>query len=389
MTRRRFPCLRRCWGALVLCLACLPVSWIASTWSFPASSFSDDGSPDLTAPVQAEGDRLCEVTADDQALALFGTRLAAPLKLHELPLVRTTGRKIDQQTTVQLQDGVVRLISELAAWSLAAAIRTAVDGRQQARVRVLLERCEKHATWLARDQSREHLRRAWRFVSAIASLPEPPGDQPLPSSYEDYARALDQAHPWLVETDRSWVSVAEREGAEAIERRLLEVNSFVQQDETSKQQLAQWYIALRLSPVFRAQAVALALRAEAEAQTRATANWHQLRNWPDAAAAERGILRLCGTWQWTVHNHQHHLDQKTALSFPPPGSQDSGSARPARVVVLGDSVYLRWEFQGGYQEDSLLFTNGGQRLEGTFVNTIGGWGSITGKRISPCQRTSR
>ena len=187
---------------------------------------------------------------------------------------------------MQLRDGVVRLMSELAAWRLAAAIRTAVDGGQQARIRALLERCEKHVTWLARDQSREHLRRAWRFVSVIASLPPPPDDQPLPSGYEDYARAIDRAHPWLVETDQSWVAVAEREGAEAIERRLLDGDSFVQQDKISKQPLAQWYIALRLSPEFRAQAFALALRTEVEAQTRETVNWHQLRNWLEPAAAE-------------------------------------------------------------------------------------------------------
>jgi hypothetical protein len=52
--------------------------------------------------------------------------------------------------------------------------------------------------------------------------------------------------------------------------------------------------------------------------------------------------------------------------------------------VLGDVVYLRWEFPGVVQEDSLLFTGEGQRLEGSFVNSSGAWGSITGKRTAPC-----
>jgi hypothetical protein len=53
-------------------------------------------------------------------------------------------------------------------------------------------------------------------------------------------------------------------------------------------------------------------------------------------------------------------------------------------VVLGDVVYLRWEGDGKVQEDSLLFSKEGQRLEGTFVNSQGGWGSISGKRTAAC-----
>ena len=54
--------------------------------------------------------------------------------------------------------------------------------------------------------------------------------------------------------------------------------------------------------------------------------------------------------------------------------------------MLGDTIFLRWEFQIGYQEDSLLFIRDGQRLEGSFTNSAGAWGSITGKRTSSCPR---
>ncbi|MDE3019066.1 MAG: hypothetical protein KGI53_08610, partial [Nitrospirota bacterium] len=60
-------------------------------------------------------------------------------------------------------------------------------------------------------------------------------------------------------------------------------------------------------------------------------------------------------------------------------------AKPAKIVVLGEGVYLRWETAGGYQEDSLLFTGEGQRLEGSLVNSAGAWGSITGKRVAACK----
>jgi hypothetical protein len=133
-------------------------------------------------------------------------------------------------------------------------------------------------------------------------------------------------------------------------------------------------------PLLTAQLVAAALRAKADAERRIRAAWIPLDQWRE----RRGLMRLCGTWLWTVHNHKHHREQKASMIFLPPDAPPSHIPRPAKAVVLGDSVYLRWEFQGGYQEDSLLFAAEGQRLEGTFVNSTGAWGSITGKRTGAC-----
>lgn len=110
--------------------------------------------------------------------------------------------------------------------------------------------------------------------------------------------------------------------------------------------------------------------------------WFRLYHWKDQVRQQRGLTRLCGTWQWSIHNHQNHREEKTAVIFAPPGIASSTS--PAETIVLGDSVYLRWETRAGVQEDSLLFSGEGQRLEGTFVNTAGGWGSITGRRTATC-----
>jgi hypothetical protein len=73
------------------------------------------------------------------------------------------------------------------------------------------------------------------------------------------------------------------------------------------------------------------------------------------------------------------------MMFLPSGQERPGIATPAEIVILGDSVYLRWEMDGRIQEDSLLFIKDGSRLEGSFVNNLGGWGSITGKRTAGCQ----
>ena len=114
--------------------------------------------------------------------------------------------------------------------------------------------------------------------------------------------------------------------------------------------------------------------------------WFRLFSWKDQVRQQRGLTRLCGTWQWSIHNHQNHREEKTAVVFAPPGA--GPTAGPAEIIVIGDTVYLRWESAAGVQEDSLLFSAETQRLEGTFVNTAGGWGSITGKRTASCASKS-
>lgn len=110
--------------------------------------------------------------------------------------------------------------------------------------------------------------------------------------------------------------------------------------------------------------------------------WFRLYNWKDAVRQQRALARLCGTWQWMIHNHQNHREEKTSVIFAPPGAEPSAS--PAEIIAAGDTLYLRWETKVGVQEDSLVFSGEGQRLEGTFINSTGGWGSITGKQTASC-----
>jgi len=126
-------------------------------------------------------------------------------------------------------------------------------------------------------------------------------------------------------------------------------------------------------------------RLTAEASRQAMEEWWGLKTWKDRVRGTRGQSRLCGTWQWVIHNHQrHHEEQKFSLVFPPPGKDGAPLPGLSEIAVLGDVVYLRWERDGKVQEDSLLFSKEGQRLEGTFVNSQGGWGSVSGKRTASC-----
>ncbi|MEQ1562138.1 MAG: hypothetical protein ABL935_01960 [Nitrospiraceae bacterium] len=113
--------------------------------------------------------------------------------------------------------------------------------------------------------------------------------------------------------------------------------------------------------------------------------WDRIRNWKDRVRGLRGQARLCGTWQWIIHNHQqHHQEQKLSLLFPPTGNIQATLPGLVETIVLGENVYLRWEIDGRVQEDSLQFSKEGKGLEGTFVNSQGGWGSISGKRTAGC-----
>lgn len=122
-----------------------------------------------------------------------------------------------------------------------------------------------------------------------------------------------------------------------------------------------------------------------EAHQQALTEWWTLKTWKDRIRTTRGRTRLCGTWQWIVHNHQNHQEQKVSMLFPPLGQEKTVPYFPTEMVVLGDGIYLRWETEGRVQEDSLLFIKDGTRIEGSFINNTGGWGSITGKRTSDCR----
>lgn len=142
-------------------------------------------------------------------------------------------------------------------------------------------------------------------------------------------------------------------------------------------------------PTKRMELLLAAHRVAFEAHQGAIAAWWSLHEWKDRVRQARGLARLSGTWQWTIHNHQNHQEQRTCILFPPAGHTPANVPLPAETVVLGDSIYLRWEKNGYVQEDSLLFikeaAKEATRIEGSFVNNTGGWGSIAGKRTADCR----
>jgi hypothetical protein len=122
-----------------------------------------------------------------------------------------------------------------------------------------------------------------------------------------------------------------------------------------------------------------------EASHLAITAWWKIHGWKDRIRQAKGRSRLCGTWQWIIHNHKIHGEQKSTIIFSLPGQVSANAATPAESIFLGDAIYLRWEQNGHIQEDSLLFIKDDQKIEGSFVNNTGGWGPISGKRLAPCK----
>ena len=105
----------------------------------------------------------------------------------------------------------------------------------------------------------------------------------------------------------------------------------------------------------------------------------------EAKRLEAGFARLCGVWDWTVHSHsRNHREAKSKIVLPNSAAAGVDGPSPTEIRIYGDAVYFRWDFPGGYQEDSMLLTDK-RRLEGTFRTSAGAVGAIDGKRVSGCK----
>jgi hypothetical protein len=366
---------------------------------FSETAFSQSGSSeDLLVPSldQADAERLVLVHSDEEAKAFFSTHLREAFGLKSM--MPDTSRLPNKSKTPQIPAPSFewteiggRLTSELAARQLAARLARAANGDGPANLRTLLDQTYEQRAWLFAGNAHPELNRAVRLAVVLSDFADTASEMATASLIEPYGQYLDRTYPQFIGSESSWLAIAEHEGSPGIRRRLMAFwdehsTARVDMSEAEKQAFASNYFHGRLKPVLLAQVTASAIRAEAAAEQSARTEWINLKTWPDRIREAKGLTRLCGTWQWTIHNHQHHQDQKIAMVFPPADAGVFAGPRPVKTVVLGDAIYLRWEFQGVIQEDSLLFTGEGQRVEGSFVNSSGAWGSIMGKRTAACPR---
>jgi hypothetical protein len=277
-----------------------------------------------------------------------------------------------------------RLVRSLAAWNVAKGAQHLASATDAAEVERLARHISEQAAWLAEEAEMPTV----RFVMAAIPALKPHEAEAVPlddMAYRNYAASMDAKYPLMSGSPDSWLEGFEKHGIQAWHDRLTAAEETGSTDMPSKEALAERYLTSRLLPVLRLRLAQQGSQLETWAAERAYRDWLNIYGWKDSVRLRRGFARLCGSWQWTVHNHQNHGEQKLTVSFPASVSGQN-HAGPAEIVVLGDLVYLRWEAGGRVQEDSLLFSKEGQRLEGTFVNNMGGWGSVTGKRTAGCPK---
>lgn len=253
---------------------------------------------------------------------------------------------------------------------------------------------DAHLKWITKHsppQALESVINGYKQVSAwshtMTSHPPPPSEE-----FAKFASYYDQTYPDWDNSPQSWTSTFTQHGQKGIEERLLEywqTPDHIADQHQSAQPIhdayTQHYIETRLFPMFRMILLTKISELEATAHRTAWEAWQKIQQWQKLEQANVDTTRLCGTWRWIVHNHQNHGDRKMTVTFSPPDQSSPSQIAPTTIEIHGDTVYLQWTFPQGVQEDSLLLSNNDTHLEGTFKNSLGPHGSISGKRLSACE----
>ena len=306
-----------------LALAMVVVSVFGAWLNAKADESLPSSTPDFPSVIRAHSDQLAKVESDKGASNLFVSAIGPALQLGDV--ARTLGAN----------PLPTKLEKELLVQDLTAAVNRLMGS-------------------LA----------AWHLASTVRQAVR---DQQLATVTERLS-ADSQARAWL-----------DHQGRAPWHDSLNQLSDVVTSPEWAKANQGESASTLSVMVLERAA------RLEVDAMQAGYQEWDRIRNWKDRVRELRGQARLCGTWQWIVHNHQqHHQEQKLSLLFPPAGNTQATLPGLVETIVLGENVFLRWEIDGRVQEDSLQFSKEGQRLEGTFVNSQGGWGSISGKRTAGC-----
>ncbi len=306
---------------------------------------------------------------------------AATLGTKKLPAVLA-----DELLVSDLAATARHMVRNMVAWNLARATLQLSGNRDAAASDELYRQIADQSAWLATAFDNVPMVQSINETAQALESHDTTESTPLDETrYRAYATHLDTTYPLLPDAPEPWQAVLETQGLGGLKQRLADSPDGMQLSDQEQAAFAKRYLSTRLRSVLRHRLHRHGSQLALSAGEAVSKDWFGLHQWKDTVRRRRGRMRLCGSWQWTIHNHQNHGEQKLLVTFPPAGTVQ-GNGGPAEIVVLGDVVYLRWEAGGRVQEDSLLLSKEGQRLEGTFVNNAGGWGSITGKRTAACAK---
>ena len=341
--------------------------------------------------------QILQLSSDDEALTFFQSITTTEAQdAHTHPKSQSVPTHLKLST--ENNEAITSYLGSLAATIHAKTIRE-ILGKPTAAISLSLDVIpdKTQLQWIMKHSPLQALKPVldvYTQVSAwsshtTSSHPVPPGEE-----FAKFAAYYDQTYQdWDDDSPLSWTSIFNQSGQKGIEDRLLEywqtsdhpANQHTSSLPPIHDVYAQHYIKTRLLPMFRADLLTRTIKLEATAYATAWEAWRTIQQWQQREETQSGITRLCGTWHWTVHNHQNHGDHKMTVTFSLPDPSSPSPIEPSTIEIHGDTVYLKWTFPQGIQEDSLLLSNYDTRLEGTFKNSLGPHGSISGKRLSACQ----
>jgi hypothetical protein len=354
-----------------------------------AAGVAERDVPSFGQLVQEQGPLLSSVRSNEAAAESFANMVGPRLGLADLSSVlkaKALPSKLAKELLMEeAAEAARQFMRGLAVWQLAQQVQSAVTSHDKTKLSLLQEKPATDTVWLEGDGSYAPGIQSLKKLSETLALGQA-GEAtlaPVPSWYTDYVGKLDVQSLSDGGLGDSWGNLIAERGQKGLWE-LLVTSAPQEAGEQERLSGARHYFNSRIRPLILRDLMGTAVRLERDAAIAVHSNWLRLRSWKERVRTARGYPRLCGTWHWTVHNHQNHHEQKTLVTF---GANGPGPMTPnlAEAVILGDVVYLRWEVEGRVQEDSLLFAKEGQRLEGTFVNSLGGWGAVTGKRTGPCR----
>ena len=376
---------------------CLFVCLALTYLFFPGEAISSNTtSPFDFSILQAETAPLTHtITTDQEAISVFSSLLEKKgIGFRTFPWKPSQKPQETSQSDELIQLGI-QFIREIAIFHWASNLYNILENEPLNTVRSTYQKQQGFISWIKSTRTQPELSKVLSLMTAFLEL----SGQPRPSTeswdgYHDFAEWMLVSFPDWTGSDSAWVSVAQQEGGAGILHRLesyWKVGAFRGElPETQRVRIKEAFIGRFLQqlvlPISKAHLRTSLFELQTQSERLAWESWRQVQVRKTRQEDRRGLTRLCGTWQWLIHNHQNHGDHKTVMVYPPPSQYDRMDPKPAKIQVQGDTVYIRWEFPNGIiQEESLLLTEKDRMLSGNFVNNMGPNGNITGRRIAACK----
>lgn len=336
---------------------------------------------------------LINLRSNQEVLSFYRSSLAPPLQLSDtLPLLserRTKHRNARSISPPSLRVFALDFTKSFALWQQVDVLQTVEKHHNLDDMEQWLKMVQTNPQWAFSNIPASLLKDVDGLVKTLTFFSRKASPSLHASEeYHAFAAFLDQRYTDLIDREDSWVHLAIQGQTEKLESRFDSYWEEFPESPLEKDSSSTRYFKSRIQSILHSRLIRLSQQIKMKAEIIGRQAWKELSTWKETWSHQRGLLRLCGTWKWIIHNHQNHADHKMTLTFPHPYEKDSSEILPATIVTIGDLVYFRWEFRGGIQEDSLLFSKKDMRLEGSFRNSTGPHGNVSGSKIKSCHYPS-